>query len=175
MIGAQVFGHPADNKGGPVPLTDPPTHTPPKEGNVKRTTIVAAVMVAAIAAPSAASASPANALQPANVYFGKVVSGDHPKATVTLKNVTGHQQYLRRFDLAGAGGRKFTLTWKHATCYAGKLLKAGQTCTLTVRVATERPEFWQTTLSVYYGRPLHFHRGTRGQFNGSVYAHIVPA
>jgi hypothetical protein len=143
---------------------------------VKRTTIVAAIMAVAVAAGApAAAASPAHALQPANVYFGKVTSGDHPKATVTLKNVTGHQQYLRRFDLAGAGGRKFTLTWNAATCRAGMLLKAGETCTLTVRVATTKPEFWQTTLSVYYGRSLKFKHGTRGQFNGSVYAHVVAA
>lgn len=143
---------------------------------MKRNLIVAAMLAVAVAAGApAASASPANALQPANVYFGQVVSGDHPKATVTLENVTGHKQTLRRFDLAGAGGRKFTLTWNAATCRAGMVLQPRDTCTLTVRVATTKPEFWQTTLSVYYGRPLSFKHGTRGQFNGSVYAHVVPA
>ena len=49
--------------------------------------------VALLAAPAAAQASPANALQPANVYFGTVQSGDHPTAFVTVKNVTGHNQH----------------------------------------------------------------------------------
>jgi len=127
----------------------------------------------ALAFPAAAQASEANALQPANVYFGTVHSGQHPTTLVTVKNVTGHNQTLRRFDLAGAGGRKFTLTWNGATCSAGLKLAPKQTCLLKVRVATSKPEFWQTTLSVYYGRPLSFKHGTRGQFNGSVYAHVV--
>jgi len=129
--------------------------------------------VALLAAPAAAQASPANALQPANVYFGTVQSGDHPTAFVTVKNVTGHNQHLRRFDLAGAGGRKFTLTWNGATCSVNMLLAPKETCLLKVRVATEKPEYWQTTLSVYYGRSTAFHKGGRGQFNGSVYAHVV--
>lgn len=136
-------------------------------------TIVGAAAFAALLTAGPAQASPANALQPANVYFGKVVSGTHPTRTITLRNPTGRQQIIRRFDLAGAGGRKFTLTWAHATCYAGLKLAAGDTCTLVVRVKTTRPEFWQTTLSVYYGRSLAFKHGTRGQFNGSVYARVV--
>lgn len=32
MTRAQVFGHPADNKGGPSPLLDPPDPHSPKEG-----------------------------------------------------------------------------------------------------------------------------------------------
>jgi hypothetical protein len=133
-------------------------------------TIVAGAAV--IAAP--ASAAPKdNAIQPSPVYFGQVQAGTHPHKDLVLKNVTGRRQVLRRFDLAGAGGRKFTLTWRHATCRVGTVLEAGQTCTLRVRVATERPEFWQTTLSVYYGRPPHFKRGTRGQFNTAVFAHVV--
>lgn len=138
-----------------------------------RTSLIVAAVVAAIAAGApAANASPANALQPANVYFGKVQSGNHPTAAVTLKNVTGRNQYIRRFDLAGAGGGKFTLTWGAATCYAGLNLKPGDTCTVVVRVKTTRPEYWQTTLSVYYGPRIHA-RPARGQFNGSVYAHVV--
>lgn len=125
--------------------------------------------------PASASASPANALQPANVYFGEVQSGQHPTHAITVKNVTGHNQTLRRFDLAGAGGRKFTLTWTHATCRVGTLLHPGESCSIVVRVATSKPEYWQSTVSVYYGRPLAFKRGTRGQFNGSVYAHVVAA
>lgn len=136
------------------------------------TTMLAAVMVAAAVAAPAAVASPANALQPANVYFGKVVAGNHPTQAITVKNVTSRNQYIRRFDLAGAGGGKFTLTWGAATCYAGLNLKRGDTCTIVVRVKTERPEFWQTTVSVYYG-PRIMARPARGQFNGSVYAHVV--
>lgn len=127
---------------------------------------------ALLALPAAAQASEANALQPANVYFGQVKSGTHPTAIVTVKNVTKHRQWLRRFDLAGAGGRKFTLTWRDTTCGIIRL-NPGQTCTLRVRVATTKPEFWQTTLSVYYGLPSKYAHGTRGQFNGSVYAHVV--
>ena len=138
---------------------------------IRKTITLAAV--ALVATAGTAQASPANALQPANVYFGTVQSGDHPTTFVTVKNVTGHNQTLRRFDLAGAGGRKFTLTWNGATCRAGMRLAPKQTCLLKVRVATTKPEFWQTTLSVYYGRPLSFHKGGRGQFNGSVYAHVV--
>ena len=133
---------------------------------------LAAISIAATASPAQAS-SRDNAIQPSPVYFGTVKSGDHPTKTLTLKNVTGHRQTIRRFDLDGAGGRKFTLTWTRATCYAGLRLAPKQTCTLVVRVATERPEFWQTTLSVYYGRPLAFKHGTRGQFNTAVFAHVV--
>ena len=138
---------------------------------MKRFTLLLPII--ALAIPASAQASAANALQPANVYFGTVKSGTHPTAIVTVKNVTGHNQYLRRFDLAGAGGRKFTLTWNGATCRAGMRLAPKATCLLRVRVATEKAEFWQTTLSVYYGRRLAFRHGTRGQFNGSVYAHVV--
>lgn len=135
--------------------------------------VLIAAAIGSLIVPAAAQASPANALQPANVYFGQVKSGTHPTAVVTLKNVTKHRQWLRRFDLAGAGGRKFSLTWKHATCGIIRL-NPGQTCTLVVRVATTKPEYWQTTLSVYYGLPSKYPHGTRGQFNGSVYAHVVP-
>lgn len=137
------------------------------------TRTIALAALAALALPAAAQASAANALQPANVYFGTVPSGQHPTALVTVKNVTGHNQHIRRFDLAGAGGRKFTLTWNGATCSTNMLLAPKQTCLLKVRVATTKPEYWQTTLSVYYGRSTAFHKGGRGQFNGSVYAHVV--
>lgn len=143
-----------------------------------RTMLYAATVVAGaamlVATPASAS-SKDNAIQPSPVYFGTVVSGDHPTKVLTLKDVTNHRQTLRRFDLAGAGGRKFTLSWNAITCRVGMVLDPGETCTLRVRVATSRPEFWQTTLSVYYGRPLSFKHGTRGQFNTAVYAHIVPA
>ena len=139
---------------------------------MQKLVLLTTIAATLIAAPTA-NASPANALQPANVYFGTVASGTHPTTLVTLKNVTGHNQYLRRFDLAGAGGRKFTLTWNGATCKTGLRLAPNATCTLRVRVATTKPEYWQTTLSVYYGRRVAFKHGTRGQFNGSVYAHVV--
>ncbi len=139
------------------------------------TTIVGLGALAALLTAGPAQASPANALQPANVYFGQVVSGQHPTKTITVRNPTGRNQVIRRFDLSGAGGRKFTLTWTHATCRAGMKLSPASTCTLVVRVATTKPEFWQTVVSVYYGRSPAFKHGTRGQFNGAVYAHVVAA
>lgn len=142
---------------------------------MKKLITLTAIAAAAIAGTTGAAeaASTDNAIQPSPVYFGAVKSGTHPTKTLTVKNVTGHKQYLRRFDLAGAGGGKFTLTWRTATCYAGRALLPGKTCSLVVRVKTERVEFWQTTLSVYFGRPLHFKHGTRGQFNTAVFAHVV--
>lgn len=122
--------------------------------------------------PSAAQANPNTALQPANVYFGKVQSGQHPTAIITLRNPTSRNQYIRRFSLAGAGGNKFRLTWGGVTCHTMLNLLPGDSCTLRVRVATERPEFWQTTLMVVYG-PRIMARPARGQFNGSVYAHVI--
>lgn len=140
---------------------------------MKRTTVLLAALVAALAvAPSAAADRTDNAIQPSPVYFGTVKSGQHPTKLLTLKNVTGHSQWLRRFDLAGAGGRKFTLSWRGTTCGIIRLAP-GATCTLRVRVATDRPEFWQTTLSVYYGLPSKYTHGTRGQFNTAVFAHVV--
>lgn len=139
---------------------------------MKLSLLLAAVATLAVAAPASAS-NKDNAIQPSPVYFGKVDSGQHPKKMLSVKNVTGHNQTLRRFDLAGAGGNKFVLTWTHASCRLGTLLKPGESCSLVVRVKTERPEYWQTTLSVYYGRPLAFRHGTRGQFNTAVFAHVV--
>src|SRR5204862_361468 len=61
--------------------------------------IIAIAAGAAIAAPAAQADPSDNAIQPSPVYFGKVTAGTHPTRTLTLKNVTGHKQVLRRFDL----------------------------------------------------------------------------
>ena len=135
-----------------------------------RTLIISAL--ALLAFTGAAQGSANNALQPANVYFGEVVSGTHPTATITVTNHTGRNQYIRGFLLAGSGGNKFSNTWRHATCYAGLNLLNGESCTLVVRVVTERPEFWQSVQEVVYG-PRILGRAPRGQWNGAVYAHVV--
>ena len=123
-------------------------------------------------AVGAAQASAQNALQPANVYFGQVVSGDHPTRSILVTNHTGRNQYIRGFILAGSGGNKFSNTWTTATCRVGMNLRNNESCTLTVRVVTTRVEFWQSVQSVVYG-PRLLGRAPRGQWNGGVYANVV--
>lgn len=132
-----------------------------------------AVAAAVIAAP-AAQANPANTLQPSNVYFGRVVAGQHPERVVTLRNPNAHTMVLRRFLIAGAGGQKFTLVGRKgsigATCRIGLHLTAHTSCTLIYRVKTTKPEYWQAVVSVYYTWLGH---STLRQANGAVYAHVV--
>ena len=128
-----------------------------------------------LALPAAAQAAPTdNAIQPSPAYFGKVVSGTHPTMLLTVKNVTQRNQYLRSYSLAGAGGRKFTFGGKDRTCLVLTNLKPGESCQLRVRVATTKPEFWQTTLQIMYG-PRLLGRKARGQFNSAIFAHVVAA
>ncbi|HEY2868884.1 MAG TPA: hypothetical protein VGJ11_05215, partial [Gaiellales bacterium] len=68
-------------------------------------TVVAAVLVAA----AAAYASAKNSMQPAHVYYGTVVSGDHPDRLITLHNGTGASQTIDTVDISGSGGYVFTL------------------------------------------------------------------
>jgi hypothetical protein len=134
------------------------------------------LMVAALVAlvvPTAAQASPGdNALQPSPVYFGKVQAGTHPTVTVTVTNDTARNQYLRAIGLSGAGGGKFTYTWRRATCRVGMNLLAGESCTLVVRVAASLPEWYESHMLVNYGPRIHA-RPMRGNWNGAVYAHVV--
>jgi hypothetical protein len=138
----------------------------------RTTTLAAAATLAMLALAGPAQASPANALQPANVYFGDIPSGSHPTRIVTVRNPTGRTQWIHRFDLAGAGGRKFTLSFHDVSCRVGTRLPVGASCTIRVRVATTHPEYWQTVISVYYGSH-YLTRHARGQFNGSAYVHII--
>lgn len=140
---------------------------------MKRTTVLLAALVAALAiAPGASAAPKDNAIQPSPVYFGAVQSGQHPTKTLTVKNVTAKKVWIHSFGLAGAGGGKFTNTWRTATCTTGLGLRPGQTCTIVVRVKTTRPEFYTTVQEVSYGGPHIRHKRT-GQFNVTIYAHVV--
>ena len=128
--------------------------------------ILAAALM--LAAPAVASANPRNTLQPANVYFGHVVSGQHPERVVTVANHTGSAQVIRRFLIAGSGGAKFTLVAKkgavRASCHIGMTLANKATCTIIVRVKTTVPEFWQSVIDVFY---------PGGVWNGGVYADVI--
>lgn len=138
-----------------------------------RKTIITLAAVALLAAPATASAAPKdNAIQPSPAYFGKVVAGTHPTKTLTLTNHTKRNQYIRKFILAGAGGGKFSLTWRTATCRVGLNLQPGGHCTIVVRVTTTMPEYWETNLQVNYG-PRLLARPKRGQWNAFVFANVV--
>jgi len=139
-----------------------------------RTILIAAA--ALLATAGTAHATPKdNAIQPSPAYFGKVTAGTHPTKTLTVTNHTGRSQHIRRFILAGAGGGKFTLTWRRATCRVDTLLPSGASCTVVVRVATEKPEYWETNLQINYGRSTQFRHGQRGQWNAFVFANVVAA
>ena len=140
---------------------------------MKHRMTLAALAAVALALPASAQASPAdNAIQPSPVYFGAVQSGQHPTKTLTVKNVLDHKVWIHSFGLAGAGGGKFTNTWAHATCTTGLGLRPGQTCTIVVRVKTTKPEFYTTVQEVSYGGP-HIRHKRQGQFNVTIYAHVV--
>ena len=126
-----------------------------------------------VAAPATMASSQDNAIQPSPAYFGKVVAGTHPVKLLRVTNRTGRQERIRKFILAGAGGGKFSLTWKTATCRVNMLLKNKESCTVAVRVVTNVPEFWETNLQINYGRSTHYRHGRRGQWNGFVFANVV--
>lgn len=137
-----------------------------------RITLAAGALLA-IAAPAAQALPKDNAIQPSPIYFGVVKSGTHPTKTATVTNHTGHAQRIRKFILAGAGGGRFTLTSKRATCRLNLRLANGDSCTVVIRVATERVEFQETNLQINYGRSLRYPHGQRGQWNAFVFAHVV--
>jgi hypothetical protein len=138
-----------------------------------RKTFTIAAVAALLAVPATAQAAPKdNAIQPSPAYFGKVEAGTHPTKTLTVTNRTSRNQYIRKFILAGAGGGKFTLTWRHATCRLGMNLQPKQSCTVVVRVVTTMPEYWETNLQINYG-PRLLARPKRGQWNGFIFANVV--
>ncbi len=141
--------------------------------NAKKILIPTAIAALAMTGTAQAKGTdPDNSFK--NVYFGKVVAGTHPSRVETVRNPTGRVQWIHRFDLAGAGGNKFRLSFAGMTCHVGTRLAPGATCTFKVRVYTERPEFWQSVMSVYYGS-RHLDRKARGQFNAEVFARVVDA
>ena len=132
-------------------------------------TVVAAVLVAA----AAAYASAKNSMQPAHVYYGTVVSGDHPDRLITLHNGTGASQTIDTVDISGSGGYVFTLAANTPIladsglprCRPGLVLPDGARCAIDVRVHTLRPSWFRSVLSVVY---------TNGWFNSSeLRAHVV--
>ena len=130
--------------------------------------LVAAAVAIGLAAAGGALASTKNAIQPAHVYFGTVVSGDHPNTLVTLHNGTGRAHKLRVIGFAGANRYKFTNPTRPSTCKEGMILAAGATCTIDIRVHTEKVGWWRTALSVRY-RPLKDAR----YWTAEVSAHVV--
>jgi hypothetical protein len=132
-------------------------------------TVVAAVLVAA----AAAYASAKNSMQPAHVYYGTVVSGDHPDRLITLHNGTGASQTIDTVDISGSGGYVFTLAANTPIlagsglprCKPGLVLPDGARCAIDVRVHTLRPSWFRSVLRVVY---------TNGWFNSSeLRAHVV--
>jgi len=85
-------------------------------------------------------------------------------------NISGRGNPERTIIAATTPGL-FQVLGVHAAL--GRTFEPGEENSGSPHVAVVSAEYWQTTLSVYYGRPLSFKHGTRGQFNGSVYAHVV--
>ena len=132
-------------------------------------TVVAAVLVVAAAAYANAN----NSMQPAHVYYGTVVSGQHPDRLITLHNGTGTAQTIDTVDISGSGGYVFTLVANTPLladsglprCKPGFELPARASCAIDVRVHTLRPNWFRSVLSVVY---------TNGWFNSSeLRAHVV--
>jgi len=135
-------------------------------------------LIACLCVAAVAQANPNNGITPANVYFGKVVSGQHPTRMVTVRNPKSYGMSIlfRRYTVAGSGGTKFTLvghdsTGAEATCHLGIILKPGASCTLVYRVKTTKPEWWQSVVDVWYSATNG--GAILGQINGAVYAHVV--
>ena len=132
-------------------------------------TVVAAVLVVAAAAYANAN----NLMQPAHVYYGTVVSGQHPDRLITLHNGTGTAQTIDTVDISGSGGYVFTLVANTPLladsglprCKPGLVLRDGARCAIDVRVHTLRPSWFRSVVSVVY---------TNGWFNSSeLRAHVV--
>ena len=115
--------------------------------NGKRALIIG-IAALAIAAPSA-QANARNSLQPAHVFYGQVVSGQHPVRMLTLKNRSGHTWKLSAFKVAGAGGGIFTVVNRDG-CRAGLSLKSGESCQFGVRVKATRLGWFRSVLRVCY-------------------------
>jgi hypothetical protein len=112
-------------------------------------------------------------MQPAHVYYGTVVSGQHPDRLITLHNGTGAPQTIDTVSISGSGGYVFTLAANTPLladsglprCKPGLELPARASCAIDVRVHTLRPNWFRSVLSVVY---------TNGWFNSSeLRAHVV--
>jgi hypothetical protein len=135
--------------------------------------LVATVVVAVLAVAAAAYANAKNSMQPAHVYYGTVVSGQHPDRLITLHNGTGAPQTIDTVSISGSGGYVFTLAANTPLladsglprCKPGLELPARASCAIDVRVHTLRPNWFRSVLSVVY---------TNGWFNSSeLRAHVV--
>jgi hypothetical protein len=131
------------------------------------------VMVAALVFAATAYGDAKNSMQPAHVYFGTVVSGDHPDRLVTLHNGTGETQTIGTVGISGSGGYVFTLAANTPIlarsdlprCKPGLELPAGARCAIDVRLHTVRPGWFRSVLSVVYAN---------GWFNSSeLRAHVM--
>jgi hypothetical protein len=133
------------------------------------TTVIVAALV--VAAPAYGNAK--NSMQPAHVYYGTVVSGNHPDKLITLHNGTGATQTIDTVGISGSGGYVFTLAANTPIladsglprCKPALVLPAGARCAIDVRLHTLRPNWFRSVLSVVYAS---------GWFNSSeLRAHVV--
>jgi hypothetical protein len=138
-----------------------------------RKSIAATIIVAALVIAAPAYGNVKNSMQPAHVYYGTVMSGDHPDKLVTLHNGTGATQTIDTVDISGSGGYVFTLAANTPIlansglprCKPGLVLPAGARCAIDVRLHTLRPNWFRSVLSVVY---------VNGWFNSSeLRAHVV--
>jgi hypothetical protein len=137
----------------------------------KSLAVTAIVALLVVAAPAYGNAT--NSMQPAHVYYGTVVSGNHPDKLITLHNGTGATQTIDTVGISGAGGYVFTLAANTSIlansglprCKPGLVLPAGARCAIDVRLHTLRPNWFRSVLSVVY---------MNGWFNSSeLRAHVV--
>ena len=135
--------------------------------------LAATVIVAMLVFAGAAYGDVKNSMQPGHVYYGTVMSGDHPDRLITLHNGTGATQTIDTVDISGSGGYVFTLAANTPIladsglprCKPGLVLPDGARCAIDVRVHTVRPNWFRSVLSVIY---------TNGWFNSSeLRAHVV--
>ena len=140
---------------------------------MQRISLAATVIVAMLVFAGAAYGNVKNSMQPAHVYFGTVMSGDHPDRLITLHNGTGATQTIDTVNISGSGGYVFTLAANTPIladsglprCKPGLVLPDGARCAIDVRVHTLRPNWFRSVLSVIY---------TNGWFNSSeLRAHVV--
>jgi len=139
----------------------------------QRLSLAATVIVAMLDFARTAYGNVKNSMQPAHVYFGTVMSGDHPDRLITLHNGTGATQTIDTVNISGSGGYVFTLAANTPIladsglprCKPGLVLPDGARCAIDVRVHTLRPNWFRSVLSVIY---------TNGWFNSSeLRAHVV--
>jgi hypothetical protein len=136
----------------------------------KFVTIGVAVLALALAGTAAADVK--NSIQPGHVYFGTVVSGQHPVKIVRLLNRSGHTWVLKQFTISGAGGYKFTVVkMDGTTCAVGETLKTGESCQIGVRVHTVQLGWFRAVLRAIYNQDRHKSSAYFG--SASLEAHVV--